>query len=103
MLCRPLAGSRVLVAGVSYKPGVADVRETPALDIIAGLLDGGAEVAFIDPLVDRLRVSASVTLSRLAEPAAFGADLVILHTAGSGLGWLPPGTPVLDATFGAAP
>ena len=31
---KPLNGSRVLVLGVSYKPDVDDVRESPAIDII---------------------------------------------------------------------
>ena len=35
--------------GVSYKPGVGDVRESPALKIISLLKDLGAEVLYHDP------------------------------------------------------
>ena len=38
---RPLAGARIIVIGASYKPGVRDLRESPALAIIGGLLPGG--------------------------------------------------------------
>jgi UDP-N-acetyl-D-glucosamine dehydrogenase len=50
----PVKGSRVAVIGVSYKPGVGDVRESPALKIIALLKDLGAEVLYHDPHVPAL-------------------------------------------------
>jgi UDP-N-acetyl-D-glucosamine dehydrogenase len=46
-----LADARVLLVGVSYKPGVADLRNAPALDIVRGLRDHDAEVSYCDPLV----------------------------------------------------
>ena len=42
---------KVLIMGVAYKPGVSDVRETPASALRAALIARGAEVAWIDPLV----------------------------------------------------
>ena len=42
---------RVLILGVSYKPGIGDVRETPALELRNYLLAKGAVVAWHDPLV----------------------------------------------------
>jgi UDP-N-acetyl-D-glucosamine dehydrogenase len=42
---------RVLILGVAYKSGVADVRETPATELRDYLLAQGAEVAWHDPLV----------------------------------------------------
>jgi UDP-N-acetyl-D-glucosamine dehydrogenase len=51
---KPVKGSRILLLGVSYKGGVGDVRESPALEIV-GLLRGlGAEVSFHDPFVAQL-------------------------------------------------
>ena len=32
---KPVKGARIAILGVSYKPGVGDVRESPALKIIA--------------------------------------------------------------------
>ena len=41
----PVKGARIAVLGVSYKPGVGDIRESPALKIITLLRDLGADVA----------------------------------------------------------
>jgi len=51
---KPLNGSKALIVGVSYKPNIDDVRESPALDIIQLLHDKGAEVSWFDPEVDSL-------------------------------------------------
>ena len=48
---KPVRGSRILVLGVSYKAGVADIRESPALRIIRLLRDLGGEVSYHDPHV----------------------------------------------------
>ena len=50
----PVKGARVAVFGVSYKPGVGDVRESPALKIISLLRGLGAEVFYHDPHVPEL-------------------------------------------------
>jgi UDP-N-acetyl-D-glucosamine dehydrogenase len=46
-----LNGKRVMVVGVSYKPNIADTRETPAEHVIALLREKGAQVSWHDPLV----------------------------------------------------
>ena len=51
---KAVRGSRVLILGVSYKAGVADLREAPALKIIRHLRKLGAEVSYHDPLVPSL-------------------------------------------------
>jgi len=51
---KPVKGSRVLLLGVSYKAGVGDVRESPALEIVAHLQELGADVAYHDPFVPEL-------------------------------------------------
>ena len=50
----PLHGSRVLVAGVAYKRNVDDVRESPALDVLASLHERGAVLSYSDPHVPTL-------------------------------------------------
>ena len=47
-------GSRILVAGVAYKKDVDDIRESPALDLLALLRERGAELAYSDPHVPTL-------------------------------------------------
>lgn len=46
-----LKGAQILVLGVAYKRGVADLRESPALDVIALLRHKGAHVRYADPFV----------------------------------------------------
>ncbi|MGD0384787.1 MAG: nucleotide sugar dehydrogenase [Solirubrobacteraceae bacterium] len=80
---RAVRGSRIAVLGVSYKPGVGDVRESPALKIIALLRELGAEVVYHDPLVAEL---AAAGLRSLAlDDALAGADLALIVTASRGL------------------
>jgi UDP-N-acetyl-D-glucosamine dehydrogenase len=47
-------GARIALLGVSYKPGVGDTRESPALKIITLLQDLGADVSYHDPHVASL-------------------------------------------------
>jgi UDP-N-acetyl-D-glucosamine dehydrogenase len=73
-------GAKLLVAGVSYKRNVDDVRESPALDIIRLLESKGATVAYTDPHVPKLdagngRVMKSVNPDRVA-----GYDAVVIVT-----------------------
>ena len=51
---RSVKGARILILGVSYKPGVGDIREAPALEIVAMLRALGAEVSYHDPFVPEL-------------------------------------------------
>ncbi|MHC3468970.1 nucleotide sugar dehydrogenase [Streptomyces sp. 7R007] len=48
---RPLHGSRVLLLGVTYKPDVADQRESPAVPVARQLREREAELSFHDPHV----------------------------------------------------
>jgi UDP-N-acetyl-D-glucosamine dehydrogenase len=52
---KPLKGSRVLVLGAAYKPDIADLRESPALDVIGLLENKGAQVSYHDPYIIRLK------------------------------------------------
>ena len=52
---KALKGSRVLVLGAAYKPDIDDVRESPALDVIGLLQQGGAVVSYHDPFIPVLR------------------------------------------------
>jgi UDP-N-acetyl-D-glucosamine dehydrogenase len=45
---KPVKGSRILVLGVAYKKDVADLRESPAIDIIHLLQEKGARVSYHD-------------------------------------------------------
>ncbi|KAB1662556.1 nucleotide sugar dehydrogenase [Pseudoclavibacter chungangensis] len=97
----PPKRARVTVVGVSYKPDVADVRESTAVEIIELLNREGIGVAFVDPYVSSLRL-ADGTVLEAGDAATDGhADVVLLHTRHSAmdLGWLAGHPGVLDASF----
>jgi UDP-N-acetyl-D-glucosamine dehydrogenase len=72
-------GARVAVLGVSYKPGVGDLRESPALKIIALLRELGGQVRYHDPHVPAL---ADLGLSSSPLQELLGdSDLVLIVTA----------------------
>ena len=48
----PVAGRNVLLLGVTYKPDIADQRESPADDVALHLRGLGALVSYWDPFVD---------------------------------------------------
>ena len=76
---KPLNASKVLLLGVTYKPNIADQRETPATPIAQRLIDKGAHVSFHDPLVehwDALPGQSTVVLD--LEGAVAEADIVVL-------------------------
>jgi len=104
---RALAGSRVIVIGVSYKAGVRDLRESPALAIIAGLTQAGANVSYCDPLIPALRLPGGRLMETVAAPRGAEWDLAIVHThqPGADYSWAGDCPRVLDATyqFDAAP
>ncbi len=55
----PLRNSRVLLLGVTYKADIGDVRESPAVDVANALIDLGAHLSYVDPLVDSWVVGGS--------------------------------------------
>jgi UDP-N-acetyl-D-glucosamine dehydrogenase len=72
-------GSSVLLLGVSYKAGVGDIRESPALKIIRSLRELGADVSYHDPHVPELP-DLELASAALEESLA-SADLVCIVTA----------------------
>ncbi|MDM4763269.1 nucleotide sugar dehydrogenase [Galbitalea sp. SE-J8] len=96
----PVASARILVVGVSYKPDVADLRESPALEILGTLAEEGAQVGFVDAHFDRVALRDGTIVTATDAPPEFDADLVILHTRHSNadLSWLRAET-LLDITY----
>jgi UDP-N-acetyl-D-glucosamine dehydrogenase len=72
-------GARIALLGVSYKPGVGDTRESPALKIISLLNDLGANVSYHDPHVAELPDHGLVNAP--LEDVVKDADLVLVVTA----------------------
>ena len=79
---KSVKGSRILVLGVAYKPGVSDFRDSPALDAMHLLAEDGARVEYHDPHVPTARVNRRVWRSKpLTDAALKSADLVVIMTA----------------------
>jgi UDP-N-acetyl-D-glucosamine dehydrogenase len=76
-------GARVGVVGVSYKPGVGDLRESPALKIISLLSNLGAQVSYHDPHVASL--SDPSLRSRPLDELVSDSDLTLIVTAHPGV------------------
>jgi len=78
---RSVRHARILVLGVGYKADVNDARESPAIEIIAGLRQRGADVGFHDPYVSRLDVDGTALASvSLTDEALAVADCVLVVT-----------------------
>lgn len=85
---------KVLILGVAYKPGVGDVRETPASELRNHLINQGAIVGWHDPLVSKWEESESVDLG-------WNCDLAILATNQPGMDLtqlINNGIKILDCT-----
>jgi UDP-N-acetyl-D-glucosamine dehydrogenase len=82
---KSVKGARVVLLGVSYKAGVGDVRESPALKIASLLQELGADVVYHDAFVPEL---ASRGLRSEAFPDVLdAADMAVIVTAHPGIDW----------------
>jgi UDP-N-acetyl-D-glucosamine dehydrogenase len=72
---KSLAGSKMLVLGVSYKPDIGDMRESPALKIIELIQNAGANVSYHDPYVPAL--SDLGLTSQPLDPKAYDAVVIV--------------------------
>jgi UDP-N-acetyl-D-glucosamine dehydrogenase len=80
---KPVKGSRIAILGVSYKGGVGDTRESPALRIMHVLKDRGGLISYHDPFVPAL---PELDLDGVdLDEAVEGADIVVLVTAHPGV------------------
>jgi UDPglucose 6-dehydrogenase len=83
-LGRPARGSVVALLGLSFKPDTDDLREAPALAIIAGLKRRGVGVRVFDPVaMPRARAlpgARGVTFAKDAYDCVRGADAAVIVT-----------------------
>jgi len=85
---KSLSGSRVLVLGITYKPDVADTRESPSLAVLEGLLARGADAVYHDPFVADVVVNGrSLTSITMDEAALREADCVVVATDHRSYDW----------------
>jgi UDP-N-acetyl-D-glucosamine dehydrogenase len=75
----PVKGARITILGVSYKAGVGDVRESPALKILQLLRNLGAELSYHDPHVPTIPDLGLHSIP--LDDALANADLAVIVTA----------------------
>ena len=78
-LSKPVRGSRVAVFGASYKAGVGDLRESPAVTIMRLLAEQGASVVYHDEYVPE--VPQLGLTGESFDAALDGADVAVVVTA----------------------
>jgi len=87
-----LIGKKIQIAGITYKPNISDIRESPALDLIKELTALGASVSWHDPFVTKYNDQQSSELNS-------EIDLGLIVTPHSQIDfsvWKVSGTKVLD-------
>jgi len=88
---KPLEGSRVLVLGVAFKPGISDARNSPAERVIELLMGREARVSYHDPFVAEFPVGGNVFYRKsqvlrsqpLTEEVLTGTDVAVIVTGHS--------------------
>jgi UDP-N-acetyl-D-glucosamine dehydrogenase len=97
---KSVKGSRIHVYGVAYKRDVGDMRESPALDIMALLSRRGADITYSDPWVPSFREGPHSFEAVLEAEALRGLpDCVVICTDHSAFDWkalVDSGIPVVD-------
>jgi UDP-N-acetyl-D-glucosamine dehydrogenase len=78
---RSVAGSRVLLLGLTYKRNTSDVRESPTLDIVQALVALGAEVRIADPHAQKSFELPGATRVDATDDEVAAADAVVLLVA----------------------
>ena len=89
-----LEGCRVALWGLAFKAGTDDIRESPAIPLVEGLLQRGAQVTAHDPHATanaRERFGARIAIVADPYEALSGADALVIVTE-----WLQYRTPNFD-------
>jgi UDPglucose 6-dehydrogenase len=91
--CGSLAGKRVGILGLAFKPNTDDIRDSPALDVAGQLQLEGAEVSLYDPVaMDNSRKAFPMfNYALTASDACAGVDLVLVLTEWDEFRLMQPG------------
>ena len=78
---KSLKGSKILGLGVAYKRDTSDARESPAIEVLHGLRERGAQVQYSDPYVPSLELHGENLQSVSLKPVTLRSmDCVVLLT-----------------------
>ncbi|HYR76396.1 MAG TPA: UDP-glucose/GDP-mannose dehydrogenase family protein [Pyrinomonadaceae bacterium] len=81
-LAEGLAGKRIAVLGLAFKPETDDMRDAPSVEIIRGLVERGAKVSAYDPVAQKeaKKVLPEIEYADDEYAAAEGADVLVFMT-----------------------
>ena len=81
-LAEGLAGKRIAVLGLAFKPETDDMRDAPSVEIIRGLVERGAKVSAYDPVAQKEaeKVLPEIEYADDEYAAAEGADVLVFMT-----------------------
>ena len=77
-----VAGKRIAILGLTFKPNTDDMRDAPSIPLVQRLVEDGAEVAAFDPVGHEQaeKVLPKIAYALSAEEAADGADALVIVT-----------------------
>jgi UDP-N-acetyl-D-glucosamine dehydrogenase len=85
---RAVRGAKVGVIGVAFKPNVRDARNSPAAEVLAGLVGRGAEIAYHDPHVASFTAAdGSAFASTELTDLIAGSDVIVILAAHRAVDW----------------
>jgi nucleotide sugar dehydrogenase len=98
----PMRGAHIHVLGVGYKPGLGDIRESPAVAVVEHLIASGANVSYSDPHVRRIDVAGRTlrhqALDETLRDPAIDAVVLLAAEADTDVEWIARVVPrVFDA------
>jgi UDPglucose 6-dehydrogenase len=81
-LAEGVAGKRIAVLGLAFKPETDDMRDAPSIEIIKGLVERGAIVSAYDPVAanEARKVLPNIEYADDEYEAAAGADVLVFMT-----------------------
>jgi UDP-N-acetyl-D-glucosamine dehydrogenase len=83
---KPIRGSSIIGVGVAFKPGVDDLRGSPAMMVLERLVAKGAVVSYHDPFVTETSIAGEPHASvELSSSALAGSDAVVILTPHPGI------------------
>ncbi|MDX1484707.1 MAG: UDP-glucose/GDP-mannose dehydrogenase family protein [Alphaproteobacteria bacterium] len=88
-----VAGKTIGVLGLTFKPNTDDMRESPALDIVPGLMRAGAVIKAYDPagMAEAARLIEGLETCQSVDQAMAGAEALVIITEWNEFRALDPG------------
>jgi UDP-N-acetyl-D-glucosamine dehydrogenase len=85
---RAVRGAKVGIIGVAFKPDVRDARNSPAADVLAGLVGRGADIAYHDPHVASYTAADGSRFSSIGlDDLLATSDVIVILAAHRAVDW----------------